>query len=270
VRKQNLTHQIGVDTVWLPQGAILPLRANDVHVWLASLETGEEQYRIFMQTLSKEEMERACRFRFEKDRIRFIATRGILRTLLSGYLNMDAGKVSFVYGPYGKPALSAEACSIPIRFNLAHSHALALFGFAFNCDIGVDIEFMRRDIAMDDIAGRFFSPNEKTALDRLPPDMKKMGFFACWARKEALLKASGKGLSFGLERVEVSVHPELRASVLRIGGSEKDASLWSLHDLPAAPGYAAALAVKGHGFNLCLQQLTAKGITKKCIRKTTP
>lgn len=252
--KQSLTHQIGVGTAWLPQSAILPLRANDVHVWLASLEIGKEQHRIFTQTLSKKEMERACRFRFEKDRIRFIATRGILRTLLAGYLNMDAGKVSFVYGPYGKPELSAEACSIPIRFNLAHSHGLALFAFALNCDIGVDIEFMRRDIAMDDIAGRFFSPNEKAALDRLPSNMKGKGFFTCWARKEALLKASGKGLSFGLERVEVPVHPELRASVLRIGGSEKDASLWSLHDLPATPGYAAALAVKGHGFNLCLQQ----------------
>ena len=223
-------------------------------MWLASLETGKEQYRIFTQTLSKDEKERACRFRFEKDRIRFIATRGILRTLLSGYLNMDAGKVSFAYGPYGKPELSAEASSIPIRFNLAHSHCLALFAFVLNCDIGVDIEFMQRDIAMDDIAERFFSPNEKAALDRLPSDMKRKGFFTCWARKEALLKANGKGLSFGLERVEVSVDPELSASVLRIGGSEKDASLWSLNDLPAAPDYAAALAVNGHGFNLCLQQ----------------
>jgi len=254
VTKQRSTHQIGAGPIWLPQLTIRPPQSGDVHVWLASLEIGQEQSHILSDTLSKEEMERACRFRFEKDRIRFIATRGILRTLLAGYLNMDAGKVSFVYGPYGKPELSAEACSIRIRFNLAHSQGLALFAFALNCDIGVDIEFMRRDIAMDDIAGRFFSPNEKAALDRLPSNMKEKGFFTCWARKEALLKASGKGLSFGLERVEVSVHPELRASVLRIGGSEKDASLWSLHDLPAAPGYAAALAVKGHGFNLCLQQ----------------
>ena len=199
-------------------------------------------------------MERACRFHFEKDRIRFISARGILRTLLSGYLHTDARHVSFTYGPYGKPELSAEAGSIPIRFNLAHSHCLALFAFVLNCDIGVDIEFMGRDITMDDIAERFFSPDEKAALDGLPSDMKRKGFFACWARKEALLKATGKGLSFGLERVEVSVHPELSASVLRIGGSEKDASLWSLHDLPAPPDYTAAFAVKGHGFNLCLQQ----------------
>jgi 4'-phosphopantetheinyl transferase len=270
VTKQIATHQSGVVPVWLPQLTTLPLRANDIHVWLASLEIGQEQYHILSETLSDKEMERACRFRFEKDRIRFITTRGILRALLAGYLNMDAGKVSFVYGPYGKPELSAEAYSIPIHFNLSHSHGLALFAFALNCDIGVDIEFMQRDIAIDDIAGRFFSPNEKAALDKLPSNMKKKGFFACWARKEALLKATGKGLSFGLERVEVSVHPELRASVLRIGGSEKEASLWSLHDLSALPGYTAALAVKGHGFNLCLQKWTATGIPNRCIRKPTP
>jgi 4'-phosphopantetheinyl transferase len=259
VTTQNVTHQIGAGTVWRHQSVILPLRVNDVHVWRASLETGKEQYRTFTQILSKEEMERACRFRFEKDRIRFIATRGILRILLSCYLNIDAGKVSFAYGPYGKPELSAGNSSIPIRFNLTHSHRLALFAFTLNGDIGVDIEFMRRDIALDDIAERFFSLNEKTALDSLPSNMKRKGFFTCWARKEALLKASGEGLSFGFERVEVSVHPELHASVLRIGGSEKEASLWSLNDLPAPPGYTAAFAVKGHGFNLWLQQWRGNG-----------
>ena len=257
--KQNLTRQTGGGTAWPHQSTILPLRANDAHVWLASLETGKEQYRIFTQTLSKDEKERACRFRFEKDRIRFTAARGILRALLSGYLNMDARQVSFAYGPHGKPELSPEAGPILIRFNLAHSHCLALFAFVLNCDIGVDIEFMGRDIALDDIANRFFSPAEKAALDGLPSDMKRKGFFTCWAHKEALLKATGKGLSFGLERVEVPVHPELSASVLRIGGSEKDASLWSLHDLPAGPDYAAALAVKGHGFKLCLQQWRSGG-----------
>ena len=246
-------------TVWPHQSEILPLRADDVHVWLASIKPGKEQYRIFTQTLSKEEMERAGRFRFEEDRLHFIATRGILRTLLSGYLNMDAGQVSLAYGPYGKPELSAGTSSIPVRFNLAHSHCLALFAFVLNCDIGVDIEFMRRDIAMDDIAERFFSPNENAALDRLPSNLKRKGFFTCWARKEALLKANGKGISFGLERVEVSVHPELPASVLRIAGSEQDASLWSLHDLPAAQDYTAAFAVKGHGFNLRLQQWRGSG-----------
>ena len=240
--------------IWLPQRTTLPLRANEVHVWLASLETNEEQRRMFRNALSSEETERACRFRFEKDRESFIATRGILKTLLAGYLNMAAGKVMLAYGPHGKPELSAEACSRPVRFNVSHSRGFALFAFALYCDIGVDIEFRRQDIAADHIAERFFSPGEKAYLEKLPPGMKERGFFTCWVRKEAFLKATGRGLSYGIDRVEVSMDPESPASLVSVGGSEGDAALWSLHDLPVAPGYAAALAVKGHGFNLFLLQ----------------
>jgi len=256
---ENVRHRTIAETVWHNRNSVLSLQTNDVHVWRASLETGKQQHQMYERILSGEERERASRFHFEKDRIRFIVTRGILRSLLSDYLTIDAGKVSFVYGPYGRPELSAGLSSVPIRFNASHSHGLALFAFTLNRDIGVDIEYILRDISIDDIAGRFFLPNEKSALDMLPSNMKKKAFFACWTRKEAFLKATGKGLSFGLGRVEVPMNPESPASLLSIGGSKEDATLWSLHDIAAAPDYAAAIAVKGHGCNICLQEWTCNG-----------
>ncbi len=245
--------------VWKPGHTPCILRSNEVHVWIASLDISEGQYYILRDTLSDEELERAARFRFEKDRKRFTSARGILRSLLSGYLDTDANKISISYGRYGKPQLSPGSSAIPVHFNLAHAHSRALFAFALDRDVGVDIEFMRRDVAQDDIAERFFSPHEKAALDSLPPDMKRKGFFTCWSRKEAFLKATGKGLSFGLDRVEVTVNPESPASVLSIGGSKEDAAGWSLQDIPADEDYSAALAVKGHGFNLCLREWRSKG-----------
>lgn len=256
---QNLAWQIGDDPVWLQQSSVGPMKTNEVHVWLASLEAGSRQCHSLRNVLSEEEKERAGRYRSEKDRTGFIVTRGILKTLVAGYLNMSAGKVSFVYGLYGKPALDEEVSSIPLRFNASHSRGLALFAFTLDHEIGVDIEYVRPDIDVEHIAKRFFSVEEKAALDKLPPGTKEECFFACWACKEAFLKAVGKGLSFGLDRVEVSINPGSHASLLRIRGGKEEAALWSLYDLPAATGYAAALAVKGRGMDLCLHRWNGDG-----------
>jgi 4'-phosphopantetheinyl transferase len=248
----DLIRGISISQEWVSQSSVGPLSPDEVHVWLASLEIGEERYHALWNIRSQEEMERAKRYRFEKNRISFVASRGILKTLLSGYLRMAAGKISFAYGPYGKPELAIEASSVPLRFNASHSNGLALFAFALDREIGVDIEYIRRNIDIEHIAKRFFSSEERAIIEKLPPGMKEKGFFGCWARKEAFLKAIGKGLSFGLDRVEVSVDPGSPASLLRITGSEEETALWSLHDLPAATDYSAALAVKGRGLNPCL------------------
>ncbi len=249
------TQRIIDSRIWSPQRTVPLLGADEVHVWLASLETGGERLRALEDVLSVEEKERACRFRFEKDRRSFIATRGILKVLLGGYLNIAAGEVSLVNGPFGKPELSAKGRSKPVCFNVSHSRGLALLAFALDCDVGVDIEFRRPDIGVDHIAGRFFSPGERLSLESLSPEMKERGFFACWARKEAFLKASGRGLSFGIDRVEVSTDPELPASLLSVRGNREDVTQWSLRDLPVAPDYAAAIAAKrDHGCNLILLQ----------------
>jgi len=238
---------------WQEQQGALCLHRGEVHVWQASLEMLSSKFHELRGILAADEIERADRFRFDKDRLHFIAARGLLRTLLGSYLGMEPELVRLEYGPYGKPVLSAENFT-SLCFNISHSQGVALFAFTLGRDIGVDIEFMRPGISAEDIAGRFFSPGEKRALDSLPPAMKLKAFYNCWSRKEAFLKANGKGLSYGLDRVEVSVNPKEPAGFLRINGSEADAASWSLRDLPAPHGYSAALAVKGPDFELKLYQ----------------
>jgi 4'-phosphopantetheinyl transferase len=256
---QDMAQEIGDYGRWLSQSSVGPLKTNEVHVWLASVEIRTRQYQTLWNVLSEEEMERSRRYRFEKDRTSFVASRGILKTLVAGYLKMTPERVSFVYGPYGKPDLAAEVSPVPLRFNASHSRGLALFAFALDREIGVDIEYVRPDIDAEHIARRFFSARERDALDKLPQGIKEKCFFTCWARKEAFLKAVGKGLSFGLDRIEVSINPGSPASLLGIEDDEEDAVLWSLHDLPASKDYAAALAVKGRGMDLCLRRWNGSG-----------
>lgn len=245
---------LGHVSTWREQHGVLCLHRDEVHVWRASLDITSSRFHQLRGLLADDEMERADRFRFEKDRLHFMAARGFLRTLIGRYSGIRPELVRFKYGPYGKPALSSEDPS-SLCLNISHSRSVALFAFTLGRDIGVDIEFMRSGISADDIAGRFFSPEEKTALDSLPPDIKLKAFYSCWSRKEAFLKANGKGLSYGLDRVEVSVDPKEAAGFLRINGSETDASLWTLCDLPAPHGYSAALALKGRDLDIKLYQL---------------
>lgn len=231
-----------------------PLQSDEIHVWRASLEIAAEEVLILGNTLTAEETGRAGRFRFEKDRSRFVAARGILRNLLGRYLNIRPGDVRFVYGQYGKPELSREKGTARICFNVSHSHGLALFAFALNREIGVDIECIQPGPQGDNIAGRFFAPAEIEALGALPPPIRQEAFFTCWTRKEAFLKANGMGISFGLDRVEVSVTPRGPAVLIRIDNSPDEAAQWSLFDLPAGKEYAAALAVKQQDPELRLYQ----------------
>jgi 4'-phosphopantetheinyl transferase len=108
-------------------------------------------------------------------------------------------------------------------------------------EIGADVEAIRADFATEEIAERFFSEAERVALRRLPADARTDAFFACWTRKEAILKGVGGGLLLELDRFDVSV--DQPAALLASRDPAVDASLWKLVSLDAGAGYAAAIAV---------------------------
>jgi 4'-phosphopantetheinyl transferase len=228
--------------LFVPQLRGKELATDEIHIWCASLD---QPVSRFQRLLSMDEIMRAEQYHFEEDRKRFIICRGILRTILGYYLDVEPGRFQFCYGKNKKPALSDIFVKGEIRFNLSHSEGLALYAFTRDREIGVDIEHIRDIPEIEKIAERFFSERENAVIRVLPKSKKKEAFFNCWTRKEAFIKATGDGLSWPLDRFDVSLVPGEPARLQRIEGDSRAASQWYIEDLKPAPGFAAACAVKG-------------------------
>jgi 4'-phosphopantetheinyl transferase len=199
---------------------------------------------FFEAYLSPDEKGRAAQFRLERNRNTFAVAHGVLRILLGRYLNSSPDGILFKYGPKGKPALAGSAA---IDFNMSHSDSLAVFAFTAGCPVGIDVERIRPLPDMLTIADRFFCSAEAAELMSLAPDQRQHGFYLCWTRKEAYIKASGDGLSTPLDSFRVTLRPCQPARFMHLAHLANDASAsqaWSLHDLPLASDYAAALAYR--------------------------
>lgn len=242
-----------LDPSWDPEH--LTLQSEDVHVWRASLDLGPPVLARLWAVLSEDEQSRARRFHFERDRRRFVAARGQLRVLLGHYLGQHASSMSFAYEENGKPFLAGSQETQPLRFNVSHSGSLALAAISLARQVGVDIELLRTDLAGLEIAERFFSPTELASLKDLPVESRTQGFFNCWTRKEAFIKARGDGLSLPLHDFDVSLVPGAPAALLSTTFDPDEASRWSLAALDPDPDYAAAVAAEGHDWRLTCWQL---------------
>ena len=239
------------EQVWAAPPDNLTLPANEVHVWLASLEQPEAIMLSLRQTLSPGELTRAGTFHFDKDRQHFIVARGVLRSILGHYLAMQPAQLRFAYNDNGKPSLDALSREKTLYFNLSHSHNMALLAFSYVGEIGVDIEHMRPDIAVEQVARVSFSPREQDCLLALPAEERLQAFYACWTRKEAYIKGIGTGLSLEPDLFDVAFLPGEPAALLASRADPGEPARWTLQALQPGAGYAGALAVKGHGWSLC-------------------
>ena len=239
-----------LDCLWAAPPADIALSHDDVHVWCAGLDQPPSYARELARTLAGDERARAERFHFDRDRTRFIVGRGVLRTILGRYLGIEPARLRFCYGPHGKPALAVSPGTPRLDFSVSHSQALAVYAVTWERRIGIDLEFIRPIADAEQIAERFFSPHEHAVFRRLAPKERQVGFFNCWTRKEAYIKATGDGLAQPLDRFDVSLAPGDQARLLSIDGDPRRASRWYLQELVPAAGYLAALAVEGLGWNL--------------------
>lgn len=217
-----------------------PLRPNEIHVWQSCLVVDSSSQSLLRSHLSEDENERAARFKFDRDRDRFITARGTLRALLARYLRKQPRDLQFLLGRAGKPALAPESAGGTLSFNLSHSQDVAVFAFGWNRNIGVDVERVRPDVGYEDIAHHHFSGREIQSLAALPPQQRVEAFFLCWTRKEAYIKAGGSGLQVPLDSFDVSLEPGTPARLL--GGVD---SSWRISSFSAGNEYPVALVYDG-------------------------
>jgi 4'-phosphopantetheinyl transferase len=225
--------------------AKIDLNEGDVHVWQVALNQPRDRGDSnLLAILSADERLRAERFHRQIDRDNFILTRGMLRTILAQYLSISAAKISFIYSGYGKPTLDEKQNYYDLRFNLSHSNEIALIAITRVSEIGIDIEFIRKDFATWEIAENYFSEKELEMLRALPEHLKTRAFFNCWTRKEAYIKALGEGLSHPLNKFAVSLIPDKPPELLHVEDNTREVMRWLFYDLDIPPGYAAALVVE--------------------------
>jgi 4'-phosphopantetheinyl transferase len=236
---------MSTETVWSSAAHPVVLPDNEVHVWRASLDHEPSIVHDMEATLSGDEIARAARFHFRRDRDRFVAGRNILRALLGAYLNKPPASLNFSYGLRGKPALQIGDFRPNAKFNLSHSHGLAVYAFAFDREVGIDVELVKPEFAGFEIGDRYFSPHEVAALRALPKDLQAEGFFNCWTRKEAYVKARGEGLQIPLESFSVSLTPSEPPNLESCDGSR-----WSLRSFEPGPRYVAALVAEAGDWQL--------------------
>lgn len=241
---------IEIDSMWRLPSSTFKLPKNDIHVWYASLNQPLASFERLALLLSVDEQARAKRFYFEKDRTRYASGRGILRSILGHYLNVEPQHIQLCYGEYGKPSLEKRYAETALNFNISHSNDLALYAIARGKSVGIDLEHIREIADMDQVVKKFFAEKEQATFYNLHPNERREAFFKVWTRKEAYLKAIGVGLSEPLHYVEVSVSPQDQPGLLSVVGTSQDASHWSLQDMASPPGYVATLAVEGKEYQL--------------------
>jgi 4'-phosphopantetheinyl transferase len=228
----------------------LTLRADEIHIWIGELDQPVSEFNRFLQTISLDERMRAGWFHFQEKANRYIIRHGMLRMILGRYMGVKASALRFHHGKHGKPAMSEIIGKENIRFNLSHSEEVAIFAFARNQEIGVDIEHIRDIPEMEQIVKRFFSARDQIFYSALPRDKRREAFFHYWTSKEAFIKALGEGLSRSLEKIDVTLVPGEGNDLHISAGEPCKESGWSIHTIRPAQEYAGALAIQSENLTL--------------------
>jgi 4'-phosphopantetheinyl transferase len=210
------------------------LKPNDVHLWSLKLAMTDAEEALYLSYLSSDELQKADRFYFPLHRHRYIVARAMLRKLIAGYLHTEPQLLDFLYTPHGKPFLPVSS----LQFNLSHSNELAVYAFTLNAAIGVDIEKMKTSFE-ESVAKRFFSEDEYLALMAKPMDLRVKAFYGIWARKEAAIKAIGRGLGYPLDSFTVPVDEAHEPCLLRLDDSD-----WELHSICVDKDYQSAFVTQ--------------------------
>ena len=213
-----------------------------IHIYYIDLIHGFNCIDDLINILSVEEKERANKFYFTKDKNNFIVARSFLRLMLSKYLHELPNEIVFSYNKFGKPFLK-KTTKPNLKFNLSHSKSIVALAITSEREVGIDVEFMRDDLEIINMANNFFSEYEKKELLGLNRVNQLEGFYNCWTRKEAFIKGIGKGLSIPLDSFDVELDPQKPVRLLKVRSKLNSIKDWQIFDLSIDPEYKCAVAV---------------------------
>ena len=228
---------------WRPAPSAPVLGERELHLWCFPLDPGPGHMAPLAGLLDGAERAGCRRLRGARARREQVAARAALRRILSLYVGRPPGRLEFRRGPFGKPYLRQRA-GPEIYFNLSHSGGFGLVGVTRAAEVGVDLEFRRRDRDWRRLAARFFAPEELAWLEGLPAGERLGGFYRIWTLKEAWLKATGHGLRYGLGRFAVASPRGISHRPYRIDGPHGDRA-WRQRSLGGLAGHAIAVTHEG-------------------------
>ncbi len=232
---------------------------NVIEIYSVPLGVNRTQRDRHSRILNSEEKFRAARFKFDRDRVRWMSSRAALRLILGQHLNMSATDLNFELRSGGKPEVAIpDSCRpftetipasgnerpLPLEFSLSHSHDRALIAVSDTLEVGCDVEHTGRINDWPAVARRFFSTAEQQELAQVNTDLQSLAFFLCWTRKEAVIKATGEGLRADLSAFDVSLTPGSTTAVKSDRRPENSNTVWHLHNIQLDDGYVGAVATR--------------------------
>ncbi len=225
----------------------LILSDNLVNIYIVSLDKSPFALEYLSSILSEDERKRSDRYKFLSDKNKFIIARGMLRIILSQYLDIQPDLIKFDYTDRGKPTTLTPLPPLPrgegeklLSFNLSHSQQLAVYAISLNQSLGIDLEYLGKSVDCEPIAKRFFTQKEYECITGLNEREKKEAFFRLWTKKEAYLKAIAQGIANGLDQVEF----DLKLNIMRINGSEELGKNWFIYEFSPEKDYISNLTIK--------------------------
>ncbi len=232
----------------------MELGEGEVHVWHAGLDVEAGRRGVLASALDPGEVTRAARFRSDRHRDRFVAGHGIVREILGRYLGVPAGSLRFGYSRKGKPFLLPRS---PVQFNLSHAAARLVVAVALDRQLGVDLEAYPSLETVDAVSSLVLSEGELAALRRFGRSQQPAVFTRLWTRKEAYIKADGRGLTGRLHRVDVETLPHRVRLLDEASGEWMEEPRWTLRALDVEPSFAGCVAVEGEGWDLVSRAWTS-------------
>jgi 4'-phosphopantetheinyl transferase len=207
---------------------------HSVSIWWWDIRREETEFAEALAQLSPFERSRLARIAHPAEQQRFLAGRYALRSTLSECTGLDPRAIRFRANRHGKPFLTSRE-NRHISFSLSHSGDLVCIAVAQGVRVGVDVELRRPRIDWDSAGELCLHPAEMIQLRRMPIGHRRRAFQRAWCRKEAIVKALGKGMHMPLHTVDAGLF------------GESSMPGWQVYNLKAKAGYFAALAVETSG-----------------------
>ena len=233
---------------WQKTPDTLSVSKDHIDIWLCDLKQLSGDINNYYSVLSEDERQRADKLRVEDKKQQYIITRGALRQRLGLLTNIDPKDFVFEYLEHGKPVLANNHQCTDIKFNVSHSNDLALIAIAQEQNIGIDIEKINCESNHQALMTRFFSKAEQTEFQTMPDANMARAFCACWTRKEAFIKAVGDGVSYGLDKFDVTVDLENQSPEINL--HKPTEKRWSAINLPINDEYMACLVSDRDGLSV--------------------